>query len=90
MPEALGCASESRGKFLRPVVLYALQGKGLCGKGSIFAVLNFATFFQEKVVGRCGYGQTNFNNAQPIILWDCHAIARNDNTFYVADFITRN
>ncbi|QKJ28577.1 hypothetical protein HQ865_01995 [Mucilaginibacter mali] len=77
------------------MVLLVLQGKGPCGKGSIFVVLNFATFFQEngvallsafknktntkKVVGPCGYEQTNFDTAPPIILWDCHAIARNDN-----------
>ncbi|QKJ29328.1 hypothetical protein HQ865_06010 [Mucilaginibacter mali] len=52
-----------QGIKVQPVVQPALLGKGLCGRGSIFAVLNFATFFQEKVVGPCGYEQTNIHES---------------------------
>jgi hypothetical protein len=56
-------AGATAGQISVAVVLSGLQAKAGCGKGSIFAVLNFATFFQEKVVGRCGYEQTANHNA---------------------------
>jgi len=44
------------------VVLRNLQGKGLCGKESIFAVLNFwFFFFKKKELSPCGYEQTTVN-----------------------------
>jgi hypothetical protein len=47
LPEAGPRASESRGKFLRTVVLHD-AGKALCDKGSLSAVLIFGSFYQEK------------------------------------------
>jgi hypothetical protein len=45
------------------MVLPDLQRKGMCGKGSIFAVLNFwiLLFQDKKYPGPCGYEQTNVN-----------------------------
>ncbi|MES2278307.1 MAG: hypothetical protein V4592_19910 [Bacteroidota bacterium] len=47
-------AGAQQGIKVGPVVLHVLQGKGLCGKGSLFAVLNFCYFFfKKKVIGPC-------------------------------------
>jgi hypothetical protein len=53
-------------------LLNDLQGKGLCGKRSIIAVLNFCYFFfKKKVIGPCGYEQTNVNTLLTFIRRDC-------------------
>jgi hypothetical protein len=54
-PECVG-----RGKFLRPVVLHD-AGKGLCGKGSISAVLIFGSFYQEKEQPSAAIERTDVN-----------------------------
>jgi hypothetical protein len=47
------------------VVLPGLQGKGPVRQGKHFCCLEFLLiFFKKKVIGTCGYEQTDFHNAQ--------------------------
>jgi hypothetical protein len=77
---------------VRPCGSARFAGQRLsAAKEAFFAVLNFATFFQEKVVGHCGLEQIDDNNAEPYnyeIATSPHftfpsAAPRNDNLFNV-------